>query len=48
MKIIKYILIIKDVTAEQLTDLFFKDIILITKISENIINDCNSVFINEF
>ena len=45
---IKYILIIKKIDVVKLTKVFFKKIVLRFDMSDEIVNDRNSVFINEF
>ena len=48
IKMIKYILIIKKINVAELTKMFFKKIVLRFNMSDNIVNDKNSVFTNKF
>ena len=48
IKIIKYISIIKKIDVAELTKVFFEKIVLRFNISDEIVNNRNSVFTNEF
>ena len=48
IKMIKYISIIKKIDVAELTKVFFKKIVLHFNMSDEIVNDKNSVFISEF
>ena len=48
IKTIKYILIIKKINVAKLTKVFFEKVVLRFNISDEIINNRNFVFINEF
>ena len=48
IKMNKYISIIKKIDVAELTKVFFEKIVLRFDMSDEIINDRNSVFINEF
>ena len=48
IKMIKYISIIKKIDVAELTKVFFEKVILHFDMSDEIVSDRNSVFINEF
>ena len=48
IKMIKYISIIKKIDVAELTKVFFEEIVLHFDMSDEIVSDKNSVFINEF
>ena len=48
IKMIKYISIIKKIDVAELTKVFFEEIVLRFDISDEIVNDRNFVFTNEF
>ena len=48
IKMIKYISIIKKIDVAKLTKVFFEEIVLHFNMSDEIVNDKNFVFTNEF
>ena len=48
IKMIKYISVIKSINSVQLTKVFFEEIVLRFNMSDDIVSDRDSVFINTF